>query len=1004
MFMKPLFTGLFLLLGGFLVAQESSHPASAEAEFLGGIRQLTFAGKRAGEGYFSADGTKLIFQSEREEDNPFFQIYLMDLETGDIERVSPGHGKTTCAWIHPDGTKVMFASTQDDPEAKAEQAAEFKMREEGTQRRYSWDYDEYFEIYEYDLAAKTWTNLTNAKGYDAEGCYSPDGKHIVYASNRNWHQEPAQFPKEDRIWFGMNPSFGLDIYLANADGSNPRQLTKSPGYDGGPFFNADGSKICWRRFSREGDQAEVFTMNADGTGEKQLTTLGAMSWAPYFHPSGEYLIFATNLQGFANFELYMVDAAGEKEPVRVTSTDGFDGLPCFSPDGSQLAWTTNRTPNKTSQIFLASWNHEAALSALGKSGERQVRSTELMAPSQDEENVSAAAGIRDAKPEILESDLRAQIGFLASDELEGRLTGTEGEQMATAYVAKAFETWGLSAWDENPSSISYFQPFEFTAGVDLGKGNELWIEEGDARWKAELDKDWRPLSFSQLGRIDALDVVFAGYGIDVPAGQAESEGTQSELYTSYYHTDVEGKWVMMLRYIPEGLSGDKRRTFLRYASLRYKAMLARQKGAKGVIFVSGPNSEVKEELVPLSFDASLADSGIAAISVTTELGAKLLAAAGKDLAEIQTSLDKGEMMIGVKIPDVKFDARVDINQRTENGRNVIGRLKAKSVEARKRPALIIGAHIDHLGNKANSASRAFGKEKFEIHNGADDNASGTAGLMEIAHYLADAQQSGKIELQRDVVFAAWSGEEMGLLGSASFVSEVAKKAKNDADAELGDVFSAYLNMDMIGRLEKTLVLQGVGSSSVWPSIIERRNVPVGLPVTIQQDTYLSTDATSFYLRGVPILSAFTGAHEDYHRPTDTADKINYEGTQKITKLMGLVARGLATSAEEPDYIKVERSKQKGRRANLRAYLGTIPDYAGNDVEGVKISGVSKGGPAEKAGLEGGDIIVELDGKELKNIYDYTYVLEALKVGVEAKIAVMRKGERVEMTITPESRD
>ena len=423
-----------------------------------------------------------------------------------------------------------------------------------------------------------------------------------------------------------------------------------------------------------------------------------------------------------------------------------------------------------------------------------------------------------------------------------------------------------------------------------------------------------------------------------------------------------------------------------------------------MIFVSGPKSQVKEELVALSFDASLADSGIAAISVTTKLGEQLLAAAGKNLAEIQTNLDKGEMMIGVKIPNVRLDARIDIDQRVETGRNVIGRLKAKSPEANQRPALILGAHIDHLGNKPNSASRAFGKEKFEIHNGADDNASGTAGLMEIAHYLAEAQKSGKIQLTRDVVFAAWSGEEMGLLGSAAFARETAKTRKNDADAGLGDVFAAYLNMDMIGRLEKSLVLQGIGSSSVWPREIERRNVPVGLPITTQQDTYLSTDATTFYLRGVPILSAFTGAHEDYHRPTDTADKVNYAGAAKITRFMGLIARGLATSADEPDFIQVERPEGKGRRANLRAYLGTIPDYAGTDVIGVKISGVSKGGPAEKAGLQGGDVIVELDGKELKNIYDYTYVLEALKIGKEAKIAVTRKGKRVEMTIVPESRD
>ena len=193
---------------------------------------------------------------------------------------------------------------------------------------------------------------------------------------------------------------------------------------------------------------------------------------------------------------------------------------------------------------------------------------------------AADPGIRDATPDITEADLRAQIGYLASDALEGRLTGTEGEKLATAYVAKAFEMWGLAPYDERPASISYFQPFEFTAGVDLGPENELWIEEGAVRRKLALNEDWRPLSFSQLGKIAARDIVFAGYGMDVPAGQASADGTQSELYTSYYHTDVKDKWVLMLRFIPEELTGEKRRTFMRYASLRYKAMLARQKAPR----------------------------------------------------------------------------------------------------------------------------------------------------------------------------------------------------------------------------------------------------------------------------------------------------------------------------------------------------------------------------------------------------------------------------------------
>ena len=969
-----------------------------EARLLSSTRQLTFAGKRAGEGYFSADGSKMILQSEREKDNPFFQIYLFDLETGDTERISPGHGKTTCAWIHPGGKKVMFASTHSDPDARKKQEEELKRRAEGKEKRYSWDYDAFFDIYEYDLETKKSRNLTRTPGYDAEGAYSPDGRKVVFGSNRLGYSEADRLSTKDREWFKLNPSFLMDLFIMDADGSNVKRLTSEPGYDGGPFFNADGSKICWRRFNRKGDLAEIWTMNVDGSNEKQLTALGAMSWAPYFHSSGEYLIFATNLNGFANFELYLVDAAGAREPVRVTWTDGFDGLPAFSPDGKRLAWTSKRTGKKGSQIFLADWNHSAALELLAAA---PVRGTPPRSKEDPKVELStkALAGLAATTSKVDQGDLRHHIEYLASPELEGRMTGTPGERKATAYVARAFEEFGLKPF----LSDDYFHPFEFTAGVDLGKGNTLALKMGDEELDLKVDEDWRPLSFSQLGEIKAEEIVFAGYGIEIPEGQVGADGSKTEMYSSYYHLAVKDKWVLVLRFMPENVSAERRRQFARYSSMRYKAMTARQKGARGVIFVAGPNSKVREELVGLSYDASMADSGIAALSVRKEIGEKLVAETGKNLKEIQTTLDKGEMMMGMKIPKAALGARIDIVQQKRIGRNVVGRLAAADPEAHRRPALILGAHVDHLGTHG-GGSRATGKEAKEIHYGADDNASGVAGLLEIAQYLSSQQKTGKLNLKRDVLFAAWSGEEIGLIGSSHFVKEVARKLKGDADAKLNGVFSANLNMDMVGRLDKSLVLQGTGSSSVWPGIIEQRNVPVGLPIKTQSDAYLPTDATSFYLREVPILNAFTGAHDDYHTPRDTADKINYPGTERVTRFMALVARGLAAAGEEPDYVKVERPEGQGRRANLRAYLGTIPDYSQGDIVGVKLSGATKGGPADKAGIKGGDVVVNVSGKEVKNIYDYTYVLESLKVGEKVKITVLRKGKKVTLEVVPGSRE
>ncbi|CAN5462761.1 M28 family peptidase [soil metagenome] len=986
--------------------------AADEGKFLGGTRQLTFAGKRAGEGYFSSDGSRMIFQSERDEANPFFQMFVLDLESGDISQVSTGVGKTTCGWIHPDGKRVLFASTHADDEAEAKQQEEIEFRESGTERRYSWDYDENYDIYSAPLdggaGEADLTNLTQTLGYDAEGSYSPDGEWVAFASNRQAYE--GGMPEDGRAKFEESASHAIEIYRMRSDGSDVERLTDAPGYDGGPFFSADGLQICWRRFSEDGATAEIWTMDADGGNQKPVTRLGAMSWAPFFHPSGDYLIFATNLQGFANFELYIVDAAGEKEPVRVTTTEGFDGLASFSPDGETLTWTSNRTPGQRSQIFLADWNHAAAQAALseapppaGPGSNGQGKGTGLAAVGAAA--AAAAGGIGEVAEGLLEAsvaaisaeDVRRAVDYLTSDALDGRLTGTEGERLATAFVADVFRGLGLEPAGEGGK---YFEPFEFTAGVALGADNRLRLAGADK--DAEIPgEDWIPLSFSESGDLGEAGVVFAGYGLEVPSEQVEAGGEARPEYSSFAHLDVADKWVMVFRYLPEGLGAEERQRFARYSSLRYKALVAREKGAKGIIVVSGPTSKVKEQLVPLTFDASLAGSGVGAIAVTDALAGSLLAEGGVQgsLEELQAAHDGGEMQAGIQLEGVKLAVAVDIEQEKREGRNVLARLPGGEEGA---AAVAVGAHIDHLGSKAGANSRAAGDDLDSIHPGADDNASGVAGMLEIAQQMAADVRDGKVELQRPILFAAWSGEELGLLGSAHHVAEAV--AALPEGGSLQDEIVAYLNMDMIGRLRESLILQGVGSSGYWPAAIEQRNVVVGLPLVLQDDSYLPTDATSFYLKGVPILAAFTGAHEDYHTPGDTADKVNYEGTAKIARLMGLLARGLATSDDVPEHKPMEKPENQGMRAGLRAYLGTIPDYAQTDVEGLKLSGVAKNGPAEAAGAQADDVIVSLAGREIKNIYDYTFAIEALKIGEPVKMAVLRQGERIELEVTPGSRD
>ncbi len=362
----------FCLLVLFLV-QLSFAQDEDEGRFLKNTRQLIYEGKRSGEGYYSSDGKALIFQSEREPANPFFQIYLLDLETGDSHRVSPGTGKTTCAFLRPGTKDVLFASTHLDPEAESEQKAEIEFRASGKSHRYSWDYDEHMDIFSAQRDGSGIKQLTKAKGYDAEGSYSPDGSKIVFCSLRDIYSS-AKLPAEDQKRLEMDAAFYGEIYIMNSDGSNQIRLTQTPGYDGGPFFTPDGKRIVWRRFEENGAIADVYTMLLDGSDVRKITEFKAMSWAPYFHPSGKYLIFASNKLGFSNFELYMVDALGKHEPIRVTSTDGFDGLPVFSPDGQKLCWTSNRTSEKASQLFLADWNHEAALSAIFSAPKRNMTS------------------------------------------------------------------------------------------------------------------------------------------------------------------------------------------------------------------------------------------------------------------------------------------------------------------------------------------------------------------------------------------------------------------------------------------------------------------------------------------------------------------------------------------------------------------------------------------------------------------------------------------------------
>jgi hypothetical protein len=460
---------------------------------------------------------------------------------------------------------------------------------------------------------------------------------------------------------------------------------------------------------------------------------------------------------------------------------------------------------------------------------------------------------------------------------------------------------------------------------------------------------------------------------------------------------VANKIVLVLRYVPEGVDPKRRAELNRYAGLRYKAMLARSHGAKALLVVTGPNSPNAGEVARLTMDSILSGSGIVSGTISGKVSDALLAGTGKDLKALQTALDVENPHapdVRFTLPKVKVGVAAKVQRIKNTDRNVIGLLPpGTGVDRRPAEYVMIGAHYDHVG-RGETGGFGIKGEEGQVHNGADDNASGVAALLELAAALAHDRQQKPADFPRGVIFAFWSGEELGLIGSAHFAGKPV--------VPLSEIV-AYVNFDMVGRLrDNKLTLQGIGSSTAWKRLIEKRNVAAGFNLVLQDDPYLPTDTTSLYPKNVPVLAFFTGGHENYHRPADDTETLNYDGLERVTKFAHGLVLDLVKAPQRLDYAKVERSAGSGSRETLRAYLGTIPDYA-SEAKGVKLTGARPGSPAEKAGLKAGDVIVEFAGQKIANTYDYTYALDAVKIGQPVKVVVMRDGASVEVSVVPEAR-
>ena len=568
---------------------------------------------------------------------------------------------------------------------------------------------------------------------------------------------------------------------------------------------------------------------------------------------------------------------------------------------------------------------------------------------------------------------RSYVETLASERFAGREAGSSGEQQAGDYIATQLARIGARPL---PGRQDVFMSFDFTAGSRDG-GSQL--SAGSQRFSAPADVV--ALSFSDDATVSA-PAVFAGYGIVVP--EAQNFG-----YDSYATLDVKDKAVVVFRYFPEDADKETKSILARYSDLRYKALAARQRGAKALLVVTGPRSPNAGQTVPITFDTALAGSGIPAASISGKAAAALFGS--RSLEAVQKEFDSGNPhAAGFALDGVTVELSTKLVREKRTARNVVAYLPATlPVAGVDRPWIVIGAHYDHLGLGRNGNSLATAADVGKAHVGADDNASGSAAVLAIAEAFAR-----RPERKRNVIVALWSAEELGLIGSSAFV--------NAPPVPLNQV-AAYFNFDMVGRMQDNkLAVQATGSSATWPSLIERANVAAGFNLNLQADPYQPTDVATFNQASVPSLNFTTGAHLDYHKPSDTADKINYEDLDRIAQFATAVAVRLMETDQAPQFVKVEQSSQTVNRTGVRVFTGTVPDYAA-DAKGLLLGGVIGGGPAEQAGLQKGDVVIEIAGQTIANIYDYTYALELLKIGEPVKVVYMRGSDRRETTLTPAAR-
>ncbi len=587
----------------------------------------------------------------------------------------------------------------------------------------------------------------------------------------------------------------------------------------------------------------------------------------------------------------------------------------------------------------------------------------------------AAARKEAAASKVSAEAISRHVNFLASDKLQGRRAGTPQADEAAKYIAKEFKSYGLKpVYGKN-----FLQDFPFISGVKLGASNRFQLTLSTGTQSLKVGTDYMPLAFSSFVPAQG-PLVFLGYGINAP----ELE------HDDYAKTDVKGKVVVILRGSPDGNNPHGKFTEFTAPGLEIqkKTIKAREKGAAGVIFISETEKFSDDKLSTMRHDLNFLDAGIPAVVLRKQAAESLLK------LSIQEATKRANESASLALENTVVAFQTDVVKINGQTANVVGFI-AGSDPRLKSEYIVIGAHYDHLGMGGGESLE--GNPYGKIHHGADDNASGTSALLELARVMASERAS----LKRSVIFLAFSAEELGLLGSAAYT-------KNPLVPLASTV--AMLNMDMVGRLRnRALMVGGVGTSPVWKPLLDKLNANPEMGSTSQfqlgtsQDGYGPSDHQSFYVKDIPVLFFFTGSHDDYHKSSDTADKINAEGTRQIAEFVRQIATTVAAEPERLAFTRVKTEQpNQGRRGSFRVSLGTVPSYAEQN-DGLKLDGVRPGSPAEKAGLKAGDVIIKLAQMNIKNVYDYTAALGELKPGEEIEVMIKRDGQEMKLKLTPEKR-